>query len=619
MPVHRVAEFDLWRPGYAGATVRVNLAGTTTPVSLFSDESLQIAIANPQTLDTMALGGILYGKFLSTVYTSSPYELDIDGQQTGIERPPITTLVGVNASKATVVAEGGSQAIELEDIVARVVHAQDYGEMSTTVSATTDATLTAAIGAAAANAGGVVKVPAGTYPFNDLSLPAGVVLEGAGRGATVLTSQTADDVITLSGSRAGLRALTLDGLTLVASSVGVFAKSQDEIVLDDVEVRRFVSGLHWKGGRRSNFTNLYIDNCATAAKFHGDNDAGGGADGDEFRNNRWVGGKVSNCTLVGVELSYEDKLCSHNEINDVGFEDNTGKAVRLNGPRFTTLEGCWWRGNTTNLEVLDDADTSVTDNTVIGLHIVDADMSGGAVTIDDTAQDIVFERTNLASVAFTLTTVANAVLFRDTIEDSAVTISGDGTKIVRERSITKGASTGTTSDATATKAWSVELAPGQAVFARAMVLANGNNIVKYAHYHKVAKAHRPGSTLDYDAQTVDFTLGQTLTGATSGATALVVADSDSGATGTLTLRNIVGEFENNETITDGAGGSATADGTLTAGNVAIDQADTLGTDHEDTAGYVAAFVANGSELELQVTGAASEGLDWRVFVEVTTL
>ena len=72
-----------------------------------------------------------------------------------------------------------------------------------------------------------------------------------------------------------------------------------------------------------------------------------------------------------------------------------------------------------------------------------------------------------------------------------------------------------------------------------------------------------GGTLynfNYDAQTSNFTAGLTLTGATSGATAMIVIDDDNGATGTLLIRKIDGIFQDGEIITDSSTGSATADG-----------------------------------------------------------
>ncbi len=67
---------------------------------------------------------------------------------------------------------------------------------------------------------------------------------------------------------------------------------------------------------------------------------------------------------------------------------------------------------------------------------------------------------------------------------------------------------------------------------------------------------RVSRTLAYDTQTVNYTVGDVLTGATSGATSIILQDADSGATGTLTLGSIVGTYQVGETITSTSGGSA---------------------------------------------------------------
>lgn len=72
----------------------------------------------------------------------------------------------------------------------------------------------------------------------------------------------------------------------------------------------------------------------------------------------------------------------------------------------------------------------------------------------------------------------------------------------------------------------------------------------------------PSGTLEYDAQSANFTVGDLITGGTSGATGYVLGDTDGGATGTLALHGVIGVFQNNELITS-AGGSATVNGTLT--------------------------------------------------------
>lgn len=94
-------------------------------------------------------------------------------------------------------------------------------------------------------------------------------------------------------------------------------------------------------------------------------------------------------------------------------------------------------------------------------------------------------------------------------------------------------------------------------------IAEKNKLAMYSAWIYLIQFDITGiKTLDYDGQTVNFTEGATLTGATSGATAKIISDSDSGATGTLTLWDVRGAFVNNETITDDEGADADADGTL---------------------------------------------------------
>jgi len=69
------------------------------------------------------------------------------------------------------------------------------------------------------------------------------------------------------------------------------------------------------------------------------------------------------------------------------------------------------------------------------------------------------------------------------------------------------------------------------------------------------------SRLEYDAETAPFTVGETLTGSTSGATATILHIVDNGTTGTLILTGETGgPFDDNEAITDGDGGAAVANG-----------------------------------------------------------
>ncbi len=626
MPAQVISFFDVWQEGYALATVRVEIAGTATLADIFTDEALTVAADNPQTLETLTINDRTFGKFAAPLYTASAYHLDIDStDQTGVLRVPLTTLVGEDASAALVTATGGLVSHTLAEISARTIDVRDHGVFLNTgdpgqSSSTNNATLTAAIGAAASQGGGDVLCPSGTFAFTTLTIPAAVRVVGQGHDATVLQSQVAGKVITLSGDEAGFDQITIDGVNLQAGSTGIYAKAIDYTSFGETLITRFETGLHMQGGRNAEWTDLFITNCVTGAKLHGDSDPGGGADGDEFRHNLWQGGGVALCTTIGVELSFEDMKCYHNSINDVGFLNNTGTALIVNGSRFTNLEECWWSGNTKNWQVTDDDDTDNSDiNTVVGLHIEHGSVIGGTASFTGKCQGVILDQMEISDVDFTLTSPLNNIVVRDCTEDSLVTLAGDGTKWTRLRTIqgSPPGSSGITTDATPTKAWSVGLNPGQRGHLRAIIIANQRNGTGYAMYHISRPVHRPGSTLDYDAQTVNFTAGETVTGTTSGATALITADSDSGDNGTLTLRDIEGTFENNEPITDGLGGAATVNGTISDVDAALlGSTASITAAVESDAAWAADFAIAAGEVEVEVTGEAAKTIEWLVQVEV---
>ena len=79
---------------------------------------------------------------------------------------------------------------------------------------------------------------------------------------------------------------------------------------------------------------------------------------------------------------------------------------------------------------------------------------------------------------------------------------------------------------------------------------------------KVGVFHASAQFLNYDAETTPFTTGQVLTGGTSSATGKMVATIDNGTAGTVLIQPLTGTFQDNETITDPLGGSATSDGVI---------------------------------------------------------
>lgn len=619
MPVQRVHDFETWRQGYGGALVTVYVGGTTTLADVFYDEALSQAAPNPQVL-TSDIGG--NGKFAQPLYTAQSYELNIDGSNvTGINRPPLSTLNGIDGSGALVVPTGGLASNTLADLLARVVHATDFGQLSDASASENTATLSAAIGVVAGNNGGTVVLPDGTFPFTQLTIPEGVILMGQGEGTTILQSQTGDKVVTISGDLSGLANLSIDGVNNQAGSIGVYSKANDRIVLQDVLIQRFETGIHLRGASSCNWRNLSVYACGVGAKLHGDSDASGAGDGAKIRFIDWQGGKVTDCTGTGIDLSYEDIGVGYITIRNVGFVNNTGKAVRVNGARQCGLRSCWFNGNASNFEILDDDDTDKRDeNTVIGLEINSCEFVEGTMTFADNCEDVVFRNCDLSGIDITLTIPKNPVLAVDCSEDKEVTISGDGTKWARQKTIDHGAASGLTTDATAVKAWSYELKPGEVVYVEAKVVANQINGANRAVYHRAVSAYRPGSDLDFDTQTKEFVTGEVLTGGTSGTTALIQAITDNGADGTLTLRSIDGDFEDNETIAGETDGEAFVNGSITHKDAALGgSVNDIRPVYETVAGYDATFVVTGNSIELRVTGAASHTVEWLTDVSLKRL
>lgn len=618
MPAQRIAEFDVWRPGYGSAEVTVYIADTTTLAPIFSDEALTVAVSNPQTLLDRDVDGQNYGKFSAPIYTSYPYRLVIDSttEQTGIVRPPITSLSGEDASNATIEVTGTGVENTLADIVAREVYAENEGAIYTDGTHTLENTntITTAIGKAGAQGGGEVLLPAGTISFSSFTLPAGVILKGKGKGITNLQSIYGDASIIYNGEGCGLRKLTLDGVNLPANSIGVSSDGQDKTVFDEVMIMRFDKSLIAIGGQQNDWKNLDVDNCNDAPLLKGE--------GDAYQYNFWRTGLITNCTRTGLKLEYADVNVNKNGLHQIGFKSNSCPALVIFGARGTSLSGCWWEDNTINLTVEDD-DAVVADETneVQGLHLENCSMSDGAINLTGNLGDVVFEKTYLDGVTFNMNTpVDNPVVLLDCFEND-VTITGEGAKLIRRRTNESGASTGITSGNAATKAWSMALVPGQTVMLVGTVVGRQRNGTNRQVYLIAVGAYRAGSSLAYDNQTANFVVGEILTGASSGATARITADSDSGSTGTLTVQDILGAFIDNEIITCSGGGSATVNGTLSNASANLDGVGvtSLRTAYETNSNTAATFVANGFEIELRVTGDASQDYEWVADVKVVSV
>lgn len=625
----RVEFFDTWRPGYAGATIEVRAAIDDSLCDLFTDADLTVPADNPQILSSYSQNGISYGKFFQPLYTDQAYRLTINSiDRTGIIRVPIDDLDGQDVSTAVITASGGSQLRALEDVL------EDYGvpvlnhgaflasNNPSASSATNSASLQTAIGIAAAGGGGIVFMPAGTYRINSITVPQGVILRGRGIGATKLQSEFNGVVVTMESAEGALQYMTLDGVSVQAGSVGIFSKAVDRSQHSHLLITGFETGSRAQGGRDFDWNEVSVDGCNKGVEWHGDMAASSGNDGAAFQHNSWRGGVVSNCTTAGIELKYVDAKCWNNTLR-VGFLNNTGTALKVIGARWTGLgDECWFEGNGVDIDISDGSDITKTDeNTVVGFH-----MEGGEISSDmnfaGKCQDVVFRRVNQSSGTFTLTTVENNILSIDCVEGDAVVLAGgDSRKWVRSRQQLGDfpSSDGVTTDVVATESWTYKLAPGEKIHCEAVIIANGRNTIDYAYYHIATPAQRPGSTLNYDAQTSNFTTGQIITGATSGATARITADTDSGATGALTLRDIVGAFVDNEIIADALTGSATVDGILLPQDaVLLGSITPIEAAVESDAAFDATFDVTADTVRVMVTGVAAKTVEWTVSVKVTS-
>ena len=76
-----------------------------------------------------------------------------------------------------------------------------------------------------------------------------------------------------------------------------------------------------------------------------------------------------------------------------------------------------------------------------------------------------------------------------------------------------------------------------------------------------------GFTLAYDAQTANFTVGRTLVGVHSNARGVIMDDTDAGATGTLELKKVVGQFYDNEPLREEIAGAETSGAALANGRL----------------------------------------------------
>lgn len=615
----RIAEFDTWRPGYAGASILVVREGTTEHAPLYSDFGLTVPISNPVVLLSYTdENGTTYGKWPQPVYTYVSYYLTInETAPTGIIRIPIYDMDGENVSLATVASERGGRLRRIQEVLDDVIYAEAFGSMAESQGAEAiTTTLEAAIGAAAAQGGGEVILPSGRILFTELTLPQSVVLRGQGRGATTLTSSFGAAAITLGGDGAGLRHLTLDGINQATGSTGVYGVGTAAPVLEDVLIKRFHKGWVQRGLTAAYPTNLTISDCVEGVDLRGDTDPTATGTGGVIRNVRWQGGGINLCTTAGFQATFFDSVTEGIVLADLQITDNIGNAILLNGARNLRIEGGLVRTSEaqTTLRIQDDANLALrADNTTDHLTFDGVIFDGGTMMFNGTCASVEFARSDFRGVSFNMSVPEEPIVLRDCIEDADTSTTGDTTKLVRVYSTDDQTAIGNTADNVPTVAWSQTMEPGQFGYYVAEVVAQQQDGTKGGFFHIACGAYRPGAELDFNLQTDNFTAGATVSGGTSGATARIIAVTQSAGSGTLTLGDISGTFVTGEVLTDDEGGNARADGVISTSDAVLDgggstalRADAL----IASAAYDAYWAVSGAKMRLVVVGATSEAVQW---------
>ncbi len=615
-----LGDFDVWQPTYGAATVLAVIAGTTQRARLFSDPGLTTEIANPQTLLTMTdENGVTYGKWAQAVYTPYAVFLSInESDNTGVNRPPMYTPAGADASYMLIQAERGTRQRLMRELVDDLIFAENFGSLAEANGAEANtAVLNRAIGAAAAQGGGDVILPAGRIIFTALTVPVTVRLVGQGVGVTTLTSTFAGVAITLDGDGAGLKNLTLDGINLVPASIGVQGIGIVAPVLENVIIKRFAKCVRFLGLTSAVWNNLWVSNAVTGMELRGDTDASGTGDGGVVRGVTWNGGGANLCTTVGVALTFFDALVENITFNGVEITDNIGDGLLISGARNVLATGaCYFKAAEGERAVKIQDDTNLAlraSNTVDHITFRGGIFNGGTLLFNGTCASVLFQRSDFRAISFDLTVPTEVIVLDNCIEDADTTATGDTTKLMRSFQADDRQVAGNTSDAVPTVAWSKTLESGEVGFFQAEVVAQQQDGVKYGFWWVAAGVARPGATLLFNLQTANFTAGSVLTGATSGATAGISAVTQAAGSGTLTLRDIDGTFIDGEVLTDDDGGDARANGTISTSNAALDgggNTDVRTPQVGSSAAYDSYWDVSGAKIRLMVVGDSGEAVQW---------
>ena len=220
----------------------------------------------------------------------------------------------------------------------------------------------------------------------------------------------------------------------------------------------------------------------------------------------------------------------------------------------------------------------------------------------------------------------NILLFDcDESADDSVESSGAANLVRKNSSLSHVDVNGRTADATPTTAWSYTFKPGEVIFLEVVAVGRQTNGTDIAVYRLTRGGYLAGATLAFDNGVQAFNLGEILQNETRAGEARITAKSGTAAVGTLTISEIIGDFENDDVIgtpdVDGTvPNNATVNGSLSyPENVVLFDVD-LTHAKETAAGWGGlSFVVNGQSLDVTVTGAADTNIEWTVGIKVSSI
>lgn len=616
----RVEEFDVWRPGYAGATVEIYVAGTTALAPVFSDPALTIPAPNPQELrSTTDANGTTYGRWFTPLYVGQPYTLVINGEgQSGIQRLPLYDLAGIDASSATVLpALPGAVPRPLSARAADTINVLDFGVL-TNSAAGNNAIITAAIGAASAAGGGVVLLPAESVVVTALTIPANVRLRGAGRKTTKLRSLEGRTIVTITGSQAGLTGISIDGVNGNPGSVGLASAGNDELVLDDFEATALETGMIVRGGAGHVFIETFVSSCQRGARLLGERLSDG--TGGSLRDLTWRGGGPVACTISGVTAQVVDSEVLGLKLDGVRFTSNAGPALDLVGARQVTLISPDFSGNIGNIRVSDASDPAFAAiNTTRGVSVFGGNFAGGELRFDGAAQGIVFDQTAFQGVSWVASVPANNILVRDCIEDAATQQTGAVDRILRRSGI-RGGTFRTTSVGTVPQImWQYTMGPGEVARIEVSAVGRGEGGGDATSLCLHTTLAREPVRVDFVSASSTILAGSSVTGVNSGATARVGVVSQTGASGFIAIVQVVGAFIPGEQIVFSGGVTATVAAAAVGGIVVqLGTPTFVGGEFRSNASSNIIVEPAGVLARLIVIGVAGQTMNWTVDVNVVS-